>query len=664
MGGRRPRADVRPQLIERSPAPGPRRTPPGPRPSEIANAIPSGGEGTDLAMTSIDVVWLANIVLALIAAASLVVAIVADRRARRQPAADAQHSAHHDALTGLPNRMLLGEHLNETLARARHSGIAIAVLFLDIDRFSMVNESRGHSVGDELLCIVASRLRQTIRPTDVVARFGGDEFVIVTDGGSPGYSPASLSYRLLAALSEPAAIGDTNVTMTVSVGAAVARPGDDPESLLRDAAAAMHRAKDQGRNRCVVSDSAMRAGATDRLERERSLRRALAGDELLVYYQPVVALASGRIVGVEALVRWLDSTTGRLVPPIEFIAIAEETGLIVPLGARVLKQACADIAALLVRDPLLAPMSVAVNLSARQLLAPGLPDTIEDALTSSGLPASSLCLEITESVLVEDTDLSGTALRALRALGVHIAMDDFGTGYSSLSYLKRLPIDTLKIDKSFVDGLGGEDEHRADRAVVASVIDLAHAFGLTTVAEGVETDEQLAALHALGCENVQGYLISRPLPLDRLVAWIPASPTSMAGGAMGIPRVSPDGRKRMLVVEDDRSLRAMLRLVVEDADGVEVVGEAGDGREAVALARHLQPDVVLLDLAMPGMGGLEALPLILAVAPHAKVVVLSGLEPADVAEVARARGAFGYLQKGDDPRIFVDRLDRMLAPAA
>ncbi len=571
--------------------------------------------------------------------------------------------ARHDFLTQLPVRALFMDRLATALSRRQSDGGSVAVLLFDVDRFKWLNDSLGHAAGDRLLIEFAARLRSVVRPQDMVARFGGDEFVVLCENVEPD-DAKRLAERMSSSLTSPVDVGGEGgeTTLTVSIGIALASIDDDeatPESLVGDADTAMYRAKEVGRNCIQIFDLATRLVAFARHETANALRQGIDREELVVHFQPEVDLTTGRAVGVEALVRWNHPQRG-LVPPAEFITIAEETGLIVPLGAAVLREACSVMAGWQRFHADRAGMNVSVNLSARQLLAPNLADVVGDALASSGLAPESLCLEITESVLLEDSDACARALARLSSFGVRIGVDDFGTGFSSLTYLKRFPVDILKIDKSFVDGLG---QSREDRAIVASIIDLAHAFGLTTIAEGVETPEQLAELKNLGCELGQGYLWSRPLPAAEADEWISSASALLPPE---IERSAPRrGRRcahRVLLVDDDHRMRKLLRLVLDDEGGdedvFEVVAETEDGREAVGLARHHHPDIVLLDLAMPGMGGLEALPLILAVAPDAKVVVFSGLDSEAFVAAAKRQGAAAFIPKGSDP----NDLSRILRP--
>lgn len=383
---------------------------------------------------------------------------------------------------------------------------------------------------------------------------------------------------------------------------------------------------------------------------ESVLRRAIDDGDIGVHYQPEIDLASSRVVGAEALARWQHPERG-LILPAEFIPLAEESGLIGALGARVLEIACREGAAW--RRPRTAEPVVSVNLSAAQLLDRRLLGEITAILERSGLAPASLCIEITESVLLADTGAAAAALAALKDLGLRIAVDDFGTGYCSLLYLKRLPVDVLKIDRSFVSGLG---HGCRDRAIVSSVIDLAHAFGISTTAEGIETPDQLAVLRQLGCERGQGFYWSPALPSSELNAWIAERPEPM-DPADAEPQAY---QYRLLVIDDDRSLRRVVRLALPPDAAVDV-REAADGREGVAMARRYQPDVVLLDLAMPGMGGLEALPLIRAVARRCKVVVLSAVDAPEMAKRAREEGAVAFLRKDVDLCDLSDHLGMLLS---
>ena len=425
------------------------------------------------------------------------------------------HQALHDALTGLPNRVLVAERLEQALARAVPSGSEVAVLFVDLDHFKFINDSRGHAAGDELLVIVAERLRQVVRADDVVARFGGDEFVVVCQGQAASLEASLVAGRITDALQEPVVVDGQEIFLSASVGIAVADGTGSPESLLRDADVAMYRAKEKGRARCEFFDATMRTGAIEHLEIRSALHRAIERDELRVFYQPVVDLGSGAVVGVEALVRWAHPQYG-LVPPASFVPLAEETGLIVAIGAWVLGQSTAQLARWRQRS-WGRSLTVNVNLSARQLRQPDLVPTLMATLLQTGVEPGALCLELTETTFMEDARSHRETLAGIRELGVGLAIDDFGTGYSSLTYLKRLPVNVLKIDQAFVRGLG---EDAADTAIVKSVIDLAHALGLVVVAEGVETGDQAAHLRELGCDLAQGYFFARPQPAEELERYL------------------------------------------------------------------------------------------------------------------------------------------------
>jgi diguanylate cyclase (GGDEF)-like protein/PAS domain S-box-containing protein len=429
------------------------------------------------------------------------------------------HQALHDTLTGLPNRALLLDRLDRALADTRRAGVA--VVFMDLDRFKLVNDSISHAAGDELLVAVAQRLGSVVRPSDTLARLGGDEFVLVCPELTAEQQLFNVIARLAEELERPFVLEGRELAITTSMGVALAPAGTpvDSESLLRDADTALYRAKENGRARCEIFDEAMRQRASQRLEVLNDLRLALLHDQFTAWYQPVVDVATGRVVGCEALARWHHPTKG-LVLPDSFISHAEETGAIVALGSLVLSQACQQVAAWNRARPAADALTVSVNLSARQLSSPQLVGIVEHALHESGLDPVNLCLEVTESVVMEDVVLSGAALGRLRELGIRTAVDDFGTGYSSLAYLLSLPLDVLKIDRSFVAVLdaGGTPAVAIVRAVAA----LADALGLGVLAEGVESAAQLKQLSALGVQQGQGYLWGAAVPAHE-ATW--ASPT-------------------------------------------------------------------------------------------------------------------------------------------
>jgi diguanylate cyclase (GGDEF)-like protein/PAS domain S-box-containing protein len=416
------------------------------------------------------------------------------------------YEATHDALTGLPLRTLLLDHLELALAGAKRRDTSVAVLFIDLDRFKHVNDSLGHTAGDELLAIVAQRIRDAVRHVDTPGRFGGDEFVVVCPDLSDVRDVVAIAERIRQLLETPVEIRGVQVFVGASIGIAVADRGTDAATLLRQADTAAYRAKERGRNRYEIFDEELRAAVARRLDTEMGLRHALDHDELHLVYQPIVAMEFGEVVGFEALVRW--GRDGKVIGPADFLGVAEDTGLIVPLGRQVLEKACRQLAEwqqLLTADQV---PRMSVNLSARQLTQVELADDVERILTETGVPASRLCLEITETVLMQDTPQVISTINALRSLGVRLAIDDFGTGYSSLSYLRRLPVGAVKIDRSFILELGADHE---GSTIVASVIGLAHALGMEIIAEGVETIEHVAALLNLGCDLAQGYYFSRPV---------------------------------------------------------------------------------------------------------------------------------------------------------
>ena len=422
------------------------------------------------------------------------------------------HAYLHDSLTGLPNRTLFTYRLAYALAKGRAAPGGVAVMVLDLDRFKAINDALGHEVGDEVLVAVAERLTAVGGAPDVIARLGGDEFLILFDGENAESEALGFGDRALAALSGPISLGGGEIFITASIGVATNANGvTEPTPLLSNADAAMYQAKRSGGARVEVFGEDLRIRVTDRLSTEHGLHRALERGELRLYHQPVVELRNHRVVGSEALLRWAHPDQG-LVAPDRFIPVAEESGLIIPIGAWVLHEACTQLR-IWQQQPWHRPAieSVKVNLSARQIGHPGIVDTVEQVLVSTGLPAEHLTLEITESALMQDARSALRVLRSLKDLGVSLAVDDFGTGYSSLSYLQQFPLDVLKIDKSFVSQLGVDP---GGAGIVSAVLGLARSLDLQVVAEGVETDAQLAELTRMGCDYAQGYLFSRPVPAE------------------------------------------------------------------------------------------------------------------------------------------------------
>ncbi len=416
------------------------------------------------------------------------------------------YQATHDALTGLPNRSTLNERLARALRQSVGTSHRVGVMFCDLDRFKVVNDSLGHETGDRLLMSIAQRLTSQLSGTDFIARFGGDEFVVMCTGENEG-AIREAAQRLQDVFAQPFDVGIGRPYLcTASIGISVSRYESTPETMLRDADVAMYRAKESGRGRSQEFDDKLRTRALDRLALESDLPLAIKNGELELLYQPIVDTMSSLLVSVEALVRWDHPTRGRLSPEV-FIGLAEETGFILDIGDWVLERACTDV---LPREGLI----LNVNLSAKQVHDEKLVERVRVILDRTGFPAARLVLEITESALISDSERAATTLTQLKALGLSIAIDDFGTGYSSLSYLSQFPVDALKVDRSFVTGL---DLPSGDHEIVRAVIALAHALGLKATAEGVETQGQLVHLRSLGCDLVQGYLFDRPVALEEVL---------------------------------------------------------------------------------------------------------------------------------------------------
>jgi diguanylate cyclase (GGDEF)-like protein len=442
---------------------------------------------------------------------------------RRKAEDQLQHQALHDTLTGLPNRTLLLDRVERALAHSRRDGSMVALLLADLDDFKVINDGLGHQAGDGVLLAVAERLLGAVRRsdtvsrpgTDTVARLGGDEFVVLCDSMTNERDALVVAERIAEVLQEPFAFGGEKIFVSASIGVAPSAGNKDttPESLLRDADAAMYRAKERGRARYEIFDDAMRSRVLGRLHQENQLRQAIDGDELRLYYQPIVSLDSGRVHGVEALIRWEHPERG-LLPPSEFVPLAEQSSLILALGHWVLREACEQVSRW---NHAASELSVTVNVAARQLADRAFADTLAATIAEARIDPARLGIELTESSLLDEAASPVEALEAMREVGVQLILDDFGTGYSSLSYLQRLPLDMLKLDRSFVIPLGAD---RQEWNLVASVIDMAAALELTMVAEGVETAAQQAMLSTLSCPYAQGYHFAKPMPADELLPWI------------------------------------------------------------------------------------------------------------------------------------------------
>jgi diguanylate cyclase (GGDEF)-like protein len=437
---------------------------------------------------------------------------------RKQIEEQLLHNAFHDGLTGLANRALFVDHLKLALGRAeRHEAYRFAVLFLDLDRFKSVNDSLGHTVGDQLLVAIARRLGTIVRPGDTVSRLGGDEFTVLLDDLKDADEAEAVAERLQRELAMPFNLGGHEVFVTVSIGVAISGDGYlRPEDILQDADTAMYRAKRLGKARHEVFEQGMRAHAADVLGLERDLRQAIERRELFLEYQPIVSLGTGVLRGFEALVRWRHPERG-VIPPLKFIPIAEETGQIIPLGIWVLEEACRQMRRWQDMSPAGEPLTMSVNLSGKQFMQSDLLEQIQGVLRETGLDPRSLKLEITETVVMENIDTATRTLEQLRALGVELSIDDFGTGYSSLSYLQSFPVSTLKIDRSFVSRMTESD---GTAEIVRTIMRLARSLGMDVVAEGVETEGQRARLTDMECEFGQGYYFSKPMGEDDVEAFL------------------------------------------------------------------------------------------------------------------------------------------------
>ncbi|MFP5381101.1 MAG: EAL domain-containing protein [Gammaproteobacteria bacterium] len=536
--------------------------------------------------------------------------VASDVTRDKESQAQLYRAAHHDALTDLPNRKLMLERLRQALARHGHEGGMLALMMIDIDRFKTINDSLGHKAGDSLLCQVAGRIAGSLRDEDTVARLGGDEFVVLLPDVPDEAGAAAAAHKVAFALAPPMQIEDQAIHCTASLGIVLyPRDGSDAETLMKNADIAMYAAKHAGRNACRFYAPDMNAEAARLLDLENALRGALERGEFEIHYQPQADLTRGGVIsGFEALLRWRRPDTG-LVMPNDFIPLAEETGLIVPIGDWVLREACRQ-ARLWVEqfDP---DLRVAVNLSARQFAEPGLAQSVATALQTSGLAARNLELELTESMIMQDPDQSGQTLANLKRMGITLAVDDFGTGYSSLAYLRRFPIDTLKIDRSFVGELTSNPD---DAAICASIIAMAHSLRLKVIAEGIETDSQLGFLVQRGCNSAQGYLIGKPLSAA-------ATHDLLGRGTRHMPNAPLRNEHTLLVIDDDDFIVAAVKRLFK-TDGYRILATSSPD-EALDLLATNHVGIIISAQCMPDMAGTEFLRHVKNLYPDIAYIVLS-----------------------------------------
>ncbi|MDO8682182.1 MAG: EAL domain-containing protein [Armatimonadota bacterium] len=439
--------------------------------------------------------------------------------------AELQEQATHDALTGLPNRLLFSDRLTQRLALARRSQQALAVMFLDLDRFKIINDTLGHNVGDGLLKQVAERLGECLREVDTLARMGGDEFTVILGDVTCPQDAVFVADRVLEALSEPFNVDSHELYISASIGISLfPTHGSDVETLVKNADTAMYRAKEGGRNRYQIYSEPLNVVTSTRLEMESGLRRAIEKEELVLHYQPRVSLKTGETVGVEALIRWQHPDLG-LLPPDQFLPMAEETGLIIPVSEWALRAACVQNKAW--QSAGYPPLDISVNVSTCQLQQSSFVETVQQALEQASLEPRYLSLELTEGALISNPDMVGDILRKLKEMMVRVSIDDFGVGHSSLSYLKRFLIDSVKIDRSFVQNITSDPD---DAAIAGAIVAMAHSLKLKVIAEGVETLEQLEFLRSLNCDEMQGYFVSRPVPAEAFVHLLEEARRPKSGG--------------------------------------------------------------------------------------------------------------------------------------
>ena len=544
------------------------------------------------------------------------------------------HMAHYDHLTGLPNRVLFTDRLSQAMVDAQRHGRIVGVIFLDLDRFKTINDSLGHGVGDLLLKSVARRLERCVRPGDTVARLAGDEFTIALADMADAEDAAPVAQKLLADLVQPFHVGGQELFTGASLGVTLF-PADDTtvEGLLRNADIAMYRAKDQGGNSFHFYSSDMTVKARARLSLENDLRRALEREELVLHYQPIVSLRTREVVAIEALVRWNHPQRGLLLPS-EFVPLAEETGLILPLGEWAMHSALNEVQQF-VRSGFVS-LRVAVNISAHQFRQQEIVHTVQAALAAAGVQPYRLQLEITESVLMQNMEATEKTLRRLSEMGVELSLDDFGTGYSSLSYLKRFPIDVLKIDRSFVRDLPGDDD---GAAIASAIISMAHTLGIAVVAEGVESRAQLEFLRERGCDHVQGYYFSHPLPA-KLLKQLLSEDSRLTPSTDDHANDTP----ALLVLDDDAHGAAAIAAVAKAEDYRVLIADTI--ADAFDLLERQHIGVVLCDQHLPEMGGVGFMEKLRRLYPDVMCILMSAHADFEVALQAVNTGAvYKFLRK-------------------
>ncbi|MDP3744986.1 MAG: EAL domain-containing protein [Methylotenera sp.] len=538
--------------------------------------------------------------------------LMVDITARKESEIKLIYQASHDELTGLPNRTLLQDRMQQGIAHADREGNMMAILFIDLDRFKIVNDSLGHDVGDTVLQTAAGRLIGCIREVDTVARLGGDEFVLMLTGVSGTENVVRVANKALESLAKAYIIGEHELILTASIGISIyPKDGDDIQTLLKNADTAMYRAKEGGKNRLEFFTDEMNTAVLRRMHLENQLRHALEKNEFVLYYQPQADLTTGRIIGVEALLRWIHPQLG-MISPAEFIPIAEETGLIVQIGEWVLETACRQ--AVVWQGDGLPPLRMGVNLSVRQFMQNNIVDVVTRVLREVKLDPNLLELELTESLLMDGGEEIVTTLNALRKMGIGLSVDDFGTGYSSLSYLKRFPVTAVKIDQSFVREITTDPDAAA---LARSIVSMAHEMRLSVIAEGVETEGQLGYLTRHGCDEIQGYFLSRPIPPDEIVQFLREF--------TGLPthrQIEGRVQRTLLLVDDEVNIATSLKRLLR-GDGYRIL-IAGSGLEGLELLATNAIGVIISDQRMPEMTGVEFLRRVKQLYPDTIRIVLSG----------------------------------------